>query len=428
MQKQTMSDLISIVIRGKNEEDWLGLCLKSISNQSYKNFEVIYVDNNSLDASPDIAKEYSFTKIKKIKKFLPGNAINVGIRESKGKYIVILSAHCIPCNKDWLSQLYSSIKDNNIAGVYGRQLPLQCTSSDDARDLLVTFGNEDRIQSKDPFFHNANSIIKRSVWNKINFDDEITNIEDRDWAKKVFDLGYKIKYDSIASVYHFHGLHQHNNHESFRAAAVNNLIQKINKDEHHPLPEWLDVKERVCPIVFYGDNSNIDDIKNNFQRYMRANIGIKNTTLFYYGSINPKIEDVIFLKRKVNRKALFHKFTNDILQQVNNLIGYSPEAISFVDLNYKNFLKNSYIQNKEKIFKDNIHFSTFAYIDKGDIWTNNNNKIKPLKEMFDNNTQFLRLVFGQSSILRCSTIRLEKSNASDGFANTFKNIKYLIRE
>ena len=47
--------------------------------------------------------------------------------------------------------------------------------------------------------------------------------------------------------------------------------------------------------------------------------------------------------------------------------------------------------------------------------------------MFDSKTQFLRLAFGQGSIIRCSTIRINKSKASDGFANTFKKIKYLVR-
>ena len=40
-----MSKIVSIIIRGKNEEDWLGLCLKSIHEQTFKDFEIIYVDN-----------------------------------------------------------------------------------------------------------------------------------------------------------------------------------------------------------------------------------------------------------------------------------------------------------------------------------------------------------------------------------------------
>ena len=68
----------------------------------------------------------------------------------------MLSAHCIPASRKWLSRMVKSIRQKNIAGVYGRQLPLHSTSPDDARDLLVTFGNENKIQKKDPFFHNAN--------------------------------------------------------------------------------------------------------------------------------------------------------------------------------------------------------------------------------------------------------------------------------
>jgi glycosyltransferase involved in cell wall biosynthesis len=419
-----MPKLVSIVIRGKNEEDWLGLCLKSIQKQTLKDYEIIYIDNESSDASLKIAKEYKVDKIRKIKKFLPGNAINIGIKASQGKYIVILSAHCIPRDVNWLAQMVSSIKEKNIAGVYGRQIPLESTSSDDARDLLITFGNEDRIQTKDPFFHNANSIIKRSVWEKINFDNQITNIEDRDWAKKVFKLKYKIKYDASACVFHFHGLHQHNNYQSFRASAVNNLIQKINDDDKNSLPTWLNEEERVCPIVFYG---NTKDVQSNYKRYLKANKNIQNTLFFYYGSKNPNINDILFLERRVTKRAPFYKFTNDILELINSKIGYSPEAIAFADLSYKNFITNSFVQNKEKIFKDNIHFSTFAYLDKGDIWTSDNKKIKPLREMFDSKMQFLRLSFGQSSILRCSTIRINKSNASDGFAHTFNDIKYLMR-
>ena len=62
-------------------------------------------------------------------------------------------------------------------------------------------------------------------------------------------MGYVIKYNSEAKVFHFHGLHQHNNYQSFRASAVNDLIQKINEDED-VLPKWLETENRLCPIVF----------------------------------------------------------------------------------------------------------------------------------------------------------------------------------
>jgi len=415
---------VSIIIRGKDEEDWLGICLRAINSQSYKDFEIIYIDNESSDASVNVAKAHDVKKIKTIKKYLPGLAINMGIEMSHGKYIVILSAHCIPTNTEWLGSMVDSIKNKKVAGSYGRQLPLPFTSPDDARDLLITFGNEDRIQVNEPFFHNANSIIKRSVWEKIKFDSEITNIEDRDWAKKVQNKKFLINYNSSGCVFHIHGLHQHGSNKSFRAQSVNNLINKINDDKNE-LPEWFDIKNRICPVVLYG--KNIDNIEAKIENLINLNPQLLNEDLYYYGDFNPKIKGLSFLKRKVSTKVVFNKFTLDILNILNKKIGFKIEAICFIDLGYKNFIKNSYIQNKEKIFQDNIHFSTFAFVDNGDIWSSSNNKIKPLKEMFDSKTQFLRLAFGQGSIIRCSTIRINKSKASDGFANTFKKIKYLVR-
>ena len=48
--------LVSIIIRTKNEQNWIESCLRAIFNQSYKNFEIILVDNNSTDNTVKIAK------------------------------------------------------------------------------------------------------------------------------------------------------------------------------------------------------------------------------------------------------------------------------------------------------------------------------------------------------------------------------------
>ena len=96
-----MSDLISIIIRTKNEENWIGLCLRSIKSQSYKNYEVIIVDNNSVDYTIEKAKSIIHDiSICKIDENKPGKALNLGIENSKGKYIVCLSAYCIPVTEN----------------------------------------------------------------------------------------------------------------------------------------------------------------------------------------------------------------------------------------------------------------------------------------------------------------------------------------
>ena len=189
--------VISIIIRTKNEEKWIARSLESIFSQKVKaGIEVVLVDNDSTDHTVEIAKRYPISQYINIKEFLPGKALNRGIRSSTGDFIVCISAHCIPEKEDWLEKMLSNFDNvTDIAGVYGRQIPLSFTEPIDKRDLLIVFGLDKRIQKRDYFFHNANSMIPRTIWDEFSFDEQVTNIEDRVWGKEVISKGYKIIYE-----------------------------------------------------------------------------------------------------------------------------------------------------------------------------------------------------------------------------------------
>ena len=216
--------LVSIIIRTKNEERWISSCLYSVFNQTYKNIEVILVDNNSTDRTIKRAEEFP-VKIVHIVDFLPGRAINDGIRASKGDIIVCLSGHCVPVNNLWLENLVQDITDSQVAGVYGRQEPLSYSSDLDKRDLLLVFGLDKKIQVKDSFFHNANSAFRRNVWEKFPFDENVTNIEDRVWGQQVIAAGMKIVYEPEARVYHWHGINHDLNPE--RARKIVRILESL---------------------------------------------------------------------------------------------------------------------------------------------------------------------------------------------------------
>jgi rhamnosyltransferase len=229
---------VSIIIRTKNEERWIGHCLSMIFNQDFKDFEVILVDNASTDHTVEVAKRYPLAHLINIDRFRPGHAINEGIRVSSGRFIVCLSAHCIPKNTDWLTRLLSNFKDDpKLAGVYGRQLPVSFTDPVDKRDLLIVFGQDRRVQVKDYFFHNANSMLRKDVWEAFPFDEEVTNIEDRVWGKAITTAGYHIVYDPEAAVYHHHGLHQGNMPQ--RAKGVVSIIERVDEEVANDLPPSL---------------------------------------------------------------------------------------------------------------------------------------------------------------------------------------------
>ena len=50
--------LVSVIIPTRNSEGTIEICLKSINNQTYRNVEVIVVDNNSQDRTKEIAQKY----------------------------------------------------------------------------------------------------------------------------------------------------------------------------------------------------------------------------------------------------------------------------------------------------------------------------------------------------------------------------------
>lgn len=220
--------MVSIIIRTKNEERWITTCLSSIFSQDYKDFEVIIVDNMSTDKTCEKAKKFNITKILTCEDYLPGKALNIGVREAKGEYIACISGHCIPVDSKWLSNLLNNLKEPKVGGVYGRQEPMEFTSDADKRDLALVFGLDRKVQRKDTFFHNANSMFKKNIWEEIPFDEDVSNIEDRVWAKKVLERGYEVVYEPMASVYHYHGIHQNGNVE--RCANVVRILESLHED------------------------------------------------------------------------------------------------------------------------------------------------------------------------------------------------------
>jgi len=221
--------MISIIIRTKNEERWIGSCLEALSRQSRSDFEVVLVDNNSTDKTVDKALNYGVILVN-IDEYRPGAAINRGIEASNGDVIVVLSGHCIPVDEQWLDNLVQDLGDDSVAGVYGRQEPLAFSSDHDKRDLLMTFGLDKRVQIKDSLFHNANSAFRRSVWKTYPFDEQVTNIEDRLWAHQVLGAGLKIVYEPTASVFHHHGIHHDG--DPTRCENIVDILESIGQDEN----------------------------------------------------------------------------------------------------------------------------------------------------------------------------------------------------
>lgn len=87
-----MKELVSIIIPFYSNKEWLIECLDSVKNQSYKNYEIILINDGSKEYIEDICSDYSNLLYIKHKNLGVSSARNTGILKSKGKYIAFLDS------------------------------------------------------------------------------------------------------------------------------------------------------------------------------------------------------------------------------------------------------------------------------------------------------------------------------------------------
>ena len=380
-----ISEKVSIIIRTKNEERWLEQCLKKIFNQSYSNFEVIIIDNNSKDRTIKKAKKFP-VKIFKIKNFLPGKAINLGVKKSKGKIIVCLSAHCVPVNNNWLQKITSSLKDPKVAGIYGRQKPLSYSSDFDKRDLFNLFGPEKKIQKKDTFFHNANSAFRKSLWKKIPFDEKTKHIEDRIWGNDVIRKGYKIVYEPDAPVYHWHGINQ--DMEPNRCKKIVNILESLDQDFKSNILENDKNPNCVAIIPLRGETLKIDNkisLLDITVSHLKKSKLIKDIFLATDNKINKKIG----LNAKIKVPFLRPKYLSESFVDIKSILTFflnrleKKKPIDIVVVATENFpLRNPNIFDKmiNKLIKNNLDTIIACKLEKGSIFLKKDKKINKIND------------------------------------------------
>lgn len=112
-----MNDKISIIVPVYNVEEYLVECLDSLINQTYKNIEIILVNDGSKDNSPKICDDYARkdNRIKVIHKENGGvsSARNTGIKNASGKYICFVDSDDIVL-KCYVSRMYEQIKKYKV--------------------------------------------------------------------------------------------------------------------------------------------------------------------------------------------------------------------------------------------------------------------------------------------------------------------------
>ena len=198
---------VSVVIRAKNEGEYIAKTLSLLFSQTIKNLEVIIVDSGSTDNTLSEAEKYP-VKIIKIKpeEFTWGYALNYGFEKANGEYVICLSAHALPTSDRWIEILINNFSDEKVAAVASNMLPLPDCNPFDRRGLLKKYNIKKQVLNEGPpyIFSNSCSAIRKSAWSKVHFDERLLAVEEEDWARKARSAGYKIIYEPEAKAYHSH--------------------------------------------------------------------------------------------------------------------------------------------------------------------------------------------------------------------------------
>jgi 2-desacetyl-2-hydroxyethyl bacteriochlorophyllide A dehydrogenase len=196
----------TVLIRAFNEERWLPDVLKALDKQSYRDFEVLLVDSGSLDRTREIVAA-SGGRVVRLRSddFTFGHSLNVGIQQARGSFIAIVSAHAIPTGDQWLERLIAPLRQPNTAMVFGGQRGHPVSKFSEARDFERIFPAKALWMDDDHVFvNNANSAVRRDLWEQHQFDEGLPGLEDAEWAKYWIPLGKEVRYEPDASIFHVH--------------------------------------------------------------------------------------------------------------------------------------------------------------------------------------------------------------------------------
>ncbi len=203
-----LMDNVSIIIRNRNESEYIGFAIQSCIDQ-FKNPEIIIVDNNSTDESLEIVNLFidrTDIKIVEITDYTPGKSINLGVQNASRDIILVLSAHSqiTEVNLERVQEILIHHK-----AVMGQQNPIYRGKKISKRYIWSHFIDEPCVNmysdiENRQFLHNAFWFYKREDLLENPMPEQYPGKEDRFWAIDIVNRGYTYWYSPEFKCNHFY--------------------------------------------------------------------------------------------------------------------------------------------------------------------------------------------------------------------------------
>ena len=323
-----MKDLITVIVNVYNGEKFINKCLDSVINQTYKNLEILIINDGSTDNTLSICKKYKDKRIKIITTENQGLSLsrNVGIDNAKGKYLYFVDVDDF-IELDTIEYLYNLSKKYNTListcksiDVYDYNFKIK-KEIENVKILSSKEYLKEIVLYKNNFNSTWNKLYKKEIFNGLRFETRIVN--DLALSYKMIIRAKKIVYSNQIKYYYLR-------HED--------SITSRNKDD---FKRNIDIYESSVQRYNY--------IKKYYSNFIENNLGVLITIMRRYLDSNGKMKD--YLKEhgalKLYRKLFTFKIFKcdiDFNEKVKvTIFRISPKLYEIVIKIYL-FMKNKIVR------------------------------------------------------------------------------------
>lgn len=304
----TQMEKISVIIPVYNGEKYIKKCLMSVMNQTYRNIEIVVVDDGSFDESCKIINEMMQTdsRIKLIKKKNEGVAVarNIGMEVSTGDYVMFVDADDY-IDEDYLQKMYSEIKKYNVDMVCSGY----CEYNNDGLYKNVVLNKEELNGCSEcyEYFWKSKNIVEEFsgavVWGKLykkeilrdTIFEKLAYGEDTLFIACIWGKNINVFITDFVGYYYFRN--------------ADSVTQNIDVNKQKYINDMLICYEKICKMYYEVDARAAEEYKK----------GI--------------VDSIFSLKRHIYNKRLFIDMRSDINYHVKEL-----QKFTKIDMKTRTFL------------------------------------------------------------------------------------------
>lgn len=324
--------LVSVIVPVFNAEEYLDDCLISIINQTYKNIEIILVDDKSTDRSLDIAKKWQKLDVRiKIIPKKKNQGINparkTGFENSIGEYIMFVDDDDIITN-DLIYDHLNIIEETGADISIGKAVWWDTKDTLDIKEYSNNTKAEIKVLNKklsyrclitetSPFAETEvgilwNKLHKRQLFNDYNW--TLSNMPAEDFMTSAYIFNNVEKVVFINRVYYYHRINN--------ASTMNQLSQKKGANVKHDI-DIFDALYKVAHVFEDISNKNKWGFKNEILYFKYRYFFIRINAFISKNSFTDK--DYMKVKKYISEKEISLLTTSEYQQYIQQFV-HEPAA------------------------------------------------------------------------------------------------------